>query len=135
MTVLGISLGFQAWRDSRNAQKSDITKILTRIDALEKTTVELTTKVAPFWSSLQSKLADALTRPTHREMDKLLAKLQDLSITDPERVQLNGMLDETLLDPETTEEFRNLARLLITAMPLVVQEAAGELKTTAKAEA
>lgn len=58
-------------------------------------TIEL--KLGFFWHSVEEHMADVLKRPTHFDMDRLLEKLRDHTITLDECYELRGWLEAVYL--------------------------------------
>lgn len=91
---------------------------------MEKKIVELQTQVTPFWGAIQKQVADALHHP-HPEaapVDELLEKLEALTITPDERSDLKNLLQGVVDDPDSPEEDRHRAAILLLTMPLVLAE-------------
>jgi|SRR5579864_637346 len=97
-----------------------------RLRALELDMAVSKTQLTPLWATVQKVIVDELHHVGHPEMDRLLEKLQNLSITPEERIELKAMLEARALDygPEITESERKSAILLIGIMDKVLIEAA-----------
>lgn len=97
-----------------------------RVAVLEQEVAILKTQMSPLWSSVQSQIARDLTHPHPQfaEMDELLQRLENLTITDAERVRLGLLLEERILstDPEISEDERASAKLLKGVMKKVLKE-------------
>ena len=91
----------------------------------------LQTQVSPLWAQVQARISADLHHPNpkYHEMDRLLEKLEALTITPAERVRLQTLLVERSADmhPDITESQRQAAKVMIPLMNLVVIEA-GENK-------
>jgi hypothetical protein len=89
----------------------------------------LSTQVSPLWAQIQSRIAADLHHPHPRyfEMDKLLEKLEALTITQDERVRLDTLLMERSVDmhDDITDIQRKEARLMSQVMHIVLLEAKG----------
>jgi hypothetical protein len=101
---------------------------LTRsIHLLELKLVEMSVQIAPFWASVQAKISADLHHPDPRyhEMDRLLEKLDELTITDAERVRLKELLlkRSTDMHDDMSEPQRQAASAMIGVMDLVLHEA------------
>jgi hypothetical protein len=91
-------------------------QLLKRITVLE-------TQVTPFWASLQTALTASLHRP-HRqyyEKDRLMEKLDNLTITPEETARLKILLEQ-VEESGASEEEKAKAHFLRLAMPLVISE-------------
>lgn len=77
----------------------------------------------PFWATFQTQIVDTLHHPhlASYEMDQLLEKLEKLTITDDERLDLEGRLREISLSHQDLKE-RERAELLLFTMPRVLRE-------------
>ena len=88
---------------------------------------ELKTQVSPLWAKVQAQISADLHHPNPRyfEMDKLLEKLEALTISHEERERLKELLLERSLDmhEDITDEQRQKAQLMIQVMALVLMEA------------
>jgi hypothetical protein len=106
--------------------------LLLRLRKNERDIVELQTKVSPFWASIQTKVADALHQPDiqHADTDNLLEKLEARTITPKEQKKLERKLESMVSTAPT--DVAEKAHVLLTVMPLVVQEKAGTLPDTDK---
>lgn len=104
--------------------------LFSRIRALEVQITEVQTKVAPFWASVQSKIADALHQPDDSalELDKLLENLENLTLTPSELTDLEQRL-RVIRDTGPVDAAQK-AGLLLKVMPMVLEEAAGDIPTS-----
>ena len=110
--------------------------ILVMLWRLQGRMTAMEVKIAPFWGSLQTKFAKALHKP-HPELrrrDILLEKLERLTITPEERQELRLKLEEVKTDPEATDVEKAQAVIMLAAMPLVLEEALGNLGGATKKE-
>lgn len=91
---------------------------------MERRLTTLETQMTPFWATLQTKLADALhhPHPESKESDRLLERLEKLTITPEERARLRVLLAEVIANPNVSVEEKAKAQLLLVAMPLVIAE-------------
>jgi hypothetical protein len=89
----------------------------------------LRTQVSPLWAQIQTRIAADLHHPHPRyfEMDKLLEKLESLTISPQERLRLEALLLERASDmhEDITEVQRKEAKLMSQVMHIVVLEAKG----------
>jgi len=89
----------------------------------------LKTQVSPLWAQVQSRIAADLHHPHPRyfEMDKLLEKLEALTITPEERSRLEVLLVQRSTDmhEDITDIQRKEAKLMSQVMHIVVLEAKG----------
>jgi hypothetical protein len=94
-------------------------KIQGRISILE-------TQVTPLWSTLQAQIAADLhhPHPESRRMDFLLEKLERLTLTHEETMELKKLAREIADDPKQSLEEREKAETLLYVMPRVIREAA-----------
>jgi hypothetical protein len=87
---------------------------------------EMSVKISPLWATVQAGISRDLHHPTARyaEMDKLLEKLEALTITANERERLKVLLLERSTDmhPDVTEDQRKKAKLMIGVMEIVLLE-------------
>jgi hypothetical protein len=101
-----------------------------RITEQDKKISTLEAQMSPLWSRVQATIAADLHHPHARyfEMDKLLEKLEGLTIEEMERERLKELLEERSRDMTTdiTQIQRVEAKLMIQVMDLVVLEAATE---------
>ena len=104
--------------------------VLKRLRDNELAIAELQTKVSPFWASIQTKIADALHQPDiqHADTDNLLEKLEARTITPNEQTRLERKL-ETMVTTAPIDVAEK-AKVLLTVMPLVKEEKAGNLPKT-----
>jgi hypothetical protein len=104
--------------------------LYARLRDIEKQMAVVTTQVSPLWARVQAQISSDLHHPHPRyfEMDKLLERLEALTITTAERVRLKELLGERAVDmhPDITESQRKAARAMIPVMDLVVLEAQGD---------
>lgn len=103
----------------------------------ERRLTTLETQMTPFWATLQTKLADALhhPHPESQESDRLLEKLEKLTITAEERDRLRILLTEVIENPTVLVEEKAKAQLLLVAMPLVIAERHAIIADVAKIKA
>lgn len=101
--------------------------VYSRLRGMEKSIAVLQTQVSPFWQSIQTKVADALHQPDiqHADTDRLLEKLEDGTLHPEEQGKLERKL-QTMVTTSPTDVAEK-AQVLLTVMPLVVKERAGEL--------
>jgi len=83
-------------------------------------------KYAPFWTILQTQMADSLhhPHPESRELDRLLEKLENrpTNLLTDERARLEELLREKAADLNESKDERNRAEFLLFAMREVVKE-------------
>jgi hypothetical protein len=97
-----------------------------QITTLRESVIELKTQVSPLWARVQSQISSDLHHPHPRyfEMDKLLEKLEAMTISDGERARLKVLLMERSTDmhEDITEDQRKKASLMIQVMDMVLLE-------------
>jgi len=105
-------------------QSAELQKMRIQIEVLS-------TQVSPLWAQIQSRIAADLHHPHPRyfEMDKLLEKLEALTITEDERKRLDTLLAERSVDfhDDITDIQRKEAKLMSQVMHIVILEAKGIL--------
>jgi len=98
-----------------------------RLQKLEIEFAKLDTQVSPLWAKVQAQIAADLHHPEdrYREMDRLLEKLEAMSISNPERDRLKDLLLERSLDmhADISDDQRAKAKLMIGVMDMVLTEA------------
>jgi len=98
----------------------------TQLTDLRLEVRELRTQVSPLWARIQAQIASDLHHPHPRyfEMDKLLEKLEALTILPEERDRLKILLLERSTDShqDISKEQREKAAFMIQVMDLVVEE-------------
>lgn len=114
LMLLGAILAYTVRINARQAKQGEDIAILK-------------TQVSPLWAKVQAQIAADLHQPHPRyaEMDKLLEKLEALTISDEERGRLKELLLERSKDahPDISEEQREKAKLMIVVMDMVLIEA------------
>jgi hypothetical protein len=102
-------------------------RINKRQDEANDRLTKLETQIMPLWARVQAQISADLHRPHPRyfEMDKLLEKLEALTITDPERGRLKHLLLERSVDKSEgiSQAQREKARLMVLVMDIVLLEA------------
>jgi hypothetical protein len=90
---------------------------------------KLETQMSPLWSRVQARISSDLHHPHPRyfEMDRLLEKLEALTITMEERQRLKVLLLERSTDThvDITDAQRKSAKAMIPIMDMVLLEAKG----------
>ena len=103
-------------------------KITDRLLKLEIDMATVGTQISPLWAQVQAKIASELhhPNPNYAAMDRLLEKLEALTITGDERIALKLLLLKRSRDmsPEVSEDERKSAILMIQVMGKVLIEAA-----------
>jgi hypothetical protein len=101
-----------------------------QITEMRMEVTKLTTQMSPLWAKVQAKIAADLHQPHERyvEMDKLLEKLEALTLTEDERNRLKVLLLERSRDfhHDITEGQRQKAKLMGQVMDLVLLESKEE---------
>jgi len=104
-----------------------IARLYARIGEHDKQLAEMSTKVSPLWATVQKVISDELHHPhaQYAEMDTLLERLDNLTITTEERDRLKILLMQRSVDMDSdiTESQRKSAKMMIDVMDKVVQEA------------
>lgn len=100
------------------------------LHSINRTLGSLQIKVSPFWITLQTKVVNALHQPHSgaEEADMLLEKLQNLVITPKETDELTRIL--THVRDIGPIDAAQKAGLLLKIMPMVIEEAAGNIPST-----
>jgi hypothetical protein len=103
-------------------QSSDLQEMREKVAVLQ-------TQVSPLWAQIQARISMDLHHPHPRygEMDKLLEKLEALTITVEERERLGVLLDERSVDmhEDISEVQRKEAKLMVQVMQIVIMESKG----------
>lgn len=130
--ALGALLAYYIRRASKAEEEKD--KITDRLKKLEDWVLIADVTAKPFWAAAQTKLVKDLTHPHERfkRPDRLLEKLEDLTITTEERVELHGILEERITtdDPEVNEAEKASAKIMLDIMDKVLKEAATDAPLT-----
>jgi len=117
------TLYVQAKKDRKEAEDA----LLVWKQDIDKQLTVLNTQVTPLWATVQAKLTADLHHPHPRylQMDKLLEKLDTLTISDDERIVLKELLVKRSVDTheDITEGQRESALLLLGVMKKVLTEA------------
>lgn len=104
-----------------------IVRLNSKISKMGLEIATLQTQVNPLWRRIQNQIARDLHHPQlrYREMDKLLEKLEGLTIEDKERDRLKELLVHRSLDmhPDISPIQRKKAELMSNVMDMVVMEA------------
>jgi hypothetical protein len=107
-------------RDEIRTLKSDVSELKSQISVVN-------TQVSPFCALVQKQMSGELhhPHPRYKTADDLLEKLDDVSISDPERVELKALMLERSIDmhEDITPKQRLAAAAIIPIMDLVLQEA------------
>lgn len=110
-----------------------IVVVAIRLRRMEARVAEMN-PARPFWATLQTKLAADLLHPSpqFQEMDDLIKALENLTITDEQRVRLRDLLIErtTSSDPEVSTSEQSSAKIMLEAMDKVLEEAASSSPLT-----
>ena len=129
LLLFGTAATFAAtafWRNLDRAEKARA-KEKERVDKMESDLALLLSQFSPFWKSVESQIIKDLTHPSpqFKQMDDLLRKLEALTITPEERSRLIELLRERMVtsDPEVSPSERESAKIMITVMGKVVDEA------------
>lgn len=94
----------------------DISHIQARLDLIEM-------KLGVFWKLVEENLSTMLKKPTHNEMDHLLDKLEQHTLTLDEAYRLRGWIRQVYLDTDTaTAQERMIATLVLGAVNSLIQE-------------
>jgi len=108
-----------------------VVRLGTKMAMMEKSIIRLETQVSPLWANVQTQIARDLHHPHPRyfEMDKLLEKLEALTITPQERARLKVLLQERSVDmhADITDSQRTKAELMLKVMDIVVLEPGREV--------
>ena len=133
-TVLAVLSGviayiFTSFRTHQNESRAEARDLQARIGAIELQLARISTQISPMWAKVQAQIAEDLHHPHARyvEMDKLLEKLEAMTITADERSRLKELLMERSMDfhEDISEDQRKKALLMILVMDAVLTEAAG----------
>lgn len=82
---------------------------------------ELETKVELYWNSVEIKLANQVHSPHTPEIDALLGKITDGSVTISERVQLRSLLLNQLCDTSSDKNKCTATEILIAIQDVKIQ--------------
>jgi len=95
-----------------------------RLNQLEKDSDVAKFQLIPLWAHVQKVLSADVHHddPKFKEPDDLIDKLQNLTITFPERTRLKELLSERVVDPAVTELESKKAKALIAIMDVVLIE-------------
>lgn len=121
--LLGALAGFGFSRITKALERRD--KLTDRVTELEKQSALMDHTVTPLSVAFQKMLVDQLTHYHTPEMDALMVKLTDLTLTAEEKARLLVMLEERTRDMGDliTPSERNAAAMLPMVMQRVEEEA------------
>ncbi len=104
-----------------------IDELIKRTNEQDRQIVILQSQISPFWSAVQTKIAEDLhhPEPEFAEMDNLLEQLESLTITEGGRTKLKGLLVERsdATHPAIKPSERGSAQLMLSVMEKVLTEA------------
>jgi hypothetical protein len=115
-------------RQEINELKNSLQALEKSVNELRVTTAAISTQVSPLWARVQAQISEDLHHPApqYREMDELLERLDNLTITPPGRDRLKILLIARSkdVDPEINQEQRDKAVFMVSVMDMVLAEKA-----------
>jgi hypothetical protein len=96
----------------------------TEINSIKVAMSRLDTQVSPLWAKVQAQISADLHHPDERyhEMDKLLERLENLTISPSDRERLKVLLLQRATDPDVDQSQRDKASIMAKVMDMVVAE-------------